>query len=107
MNEQTKVSRKEVLYLKYLNNERGFSHYSHAQDMLQYDYMREGDERGLKLSASMFQPQKQGHLSDDPVKNLRYLFIAHTALLSRSADSKGICCEGHLQGAAHQYRAAG
>lgn len=93
MDRKTKVTQKEVLYLKYLNTENGFSHYSHREDMLQYDYMRIGDDRGLAESAKMFRPDRQGHLSDDPVKNQRYLFIAHTALLSRAAIEGGVQSE--------------
>lgn len=93
MNHKLKIDDKDVLHLQYINMERGFSHYPHNEDMLQYEYLRDGNLASVEESSKMFQPEKQGHLSDDPIRNLKYLFVVNTALASRFAVEGGLPLE--------------
>lgn len=93
MNNKLKVDNEEIRNLQYKNSESGFAHYPHNEDMLQYEYLREGNPAGIAESAKMFEPAKQGHLSDDPVRNIKYLFIINTGLASRFAVEGGLDIE--------------
>lgn len=85
MQEKSYVNRKKLKYLEYLNLENGFSHHTHREDMAQYEYLKEGNPKALEEIKKMFDPDVQGHLSDDPLRNLKYLFVASTTLACRSA----------------------
>lgn len=93
MNGKLKISNKEIQDLIYLNTERGFSHFPHNEDMLQYEYLRDGNPASIAESAKMFQAEKQGHLSDNPVRNFKYLFVINTGLASRFAVEGGLSIE--------------
>lgn len=93
MNYKLKVDNKEIRNLQYHNSECGFAHTPHNADMLQYEYLKEGNMAAVKESAKMFHPEKQGHLSDDPVRNIKYLFIINTGLASRFAVEGGLDIE--------------
>lgn len=93
MKKKLEVNHKDVLYLQYLNMERGFSHSPHNEDMLQYEYLKEGNPAGIAESAKMFHAHKQGKLSDDPIRNLKYLFVVNTGLASRFAVEGGVPIE--------------
>lgn len=93
MGKKMEIDHRDVLYLQYLNMERGFAHSPHNEDMLQYEYLKEGNPAGIAESAKMFQADKQGKLSDDPIRNLKYLFVVNTGLASRFAVEGGLPIE--------------
>lgn len=84
------VSGKELHYLEYLNRENAFRHHSYDEDMLQYEYLKMGDPKALREAKRMFVAAEQGHLSDDPLRNIKYLFVAATTLATRSAIAGGM-----------------
>ncbi len=61
--------------------------------MLQYEYLRDGNFATVAESAKMFQAELQGHLSNDPIRNLKYLFVINTGLASRFAVEGGLSVE--------------
>ncbi len=93
MNHKLKVCNSDIQYLQYKNMERGFMHFSHSQDMLQYVYLKEGNLAGVEIASKMFSAEKQGHLSNDPIRNLKYLFVINTGIASRFAVEGGIPLE--------------
>lgn len=93
MKNKFKVPNKEIQDLQYRNAERGFVHTPHNVDMLQYEYLKVGNPAGIAESAKIFKPEMQGHLSDDPVRNIKYLFIINTGLASRFAVEGGLDIE--------------
>lgn len=79
------VTVQEIRYEQFINRENAFRHHSYEEDMKQYDLLRRGDPEALAEAKRMFVADEQGRLSDDPVKNMKYLFVASAALASRSA----------------------
>ncbi len=84
------VSSKELHYLEYLNRENAFQHHSYDEDMLQYEYLKAGDPAALEEAKKMFSAGEQGHLSEDPLRNMKYLFVAATTLATRYAMAGGM-----------------
>lgn len=85
MKKESYVNHKKLKYIEYLNLENRFSHHTHHEDMAQYEYLREGNPKALEEIKKMFDPDAQGHLSDHPLRNIKYLFVASTTLACRSA----------------------
>jgi len=49
--------------------------------------------RAVQESVDQMQPHRQGKLSEDPIRNMRYLFIVNTALAARFVVEAGIPLE--------------
>lgn len=58
--------------------------------MRQYEYLKAGDPLSIQESEKMFSSPMLGHLSDDPVRNLKYLFVASVTLATRFAIEGGL-----------------
>ncbi len=82
--------KREIHYLEFYNRENDFLRRTYLKDMEQYDLLREGDSKALEAGKISFDPSIQGHLSDDPVKNAKYLFVASIALTCRYAIMGGM-----------------
>lgn len=78
--------------LTFEQREQDFHHLTYDRDMHQYDLIKNGDERALLLGKELFEGKSTGKLSDDPVKNYQYLFIASITLACR------FCIEGGMDG---------
>lgn len=87
------VNESRLKYLEYLHRETDDRHHTHAEDMYQYDLLRLGDPRAVEEGKRMFSSNLPGHISDDPVRNYKYLFVAATTLASRAAISGGLASE--------------
>lgn len=87
------VKEKELRYLEYLHREAEYRHHTNAEDMYQYDLLRMGDPRAVKEGVRMFSSDLTGHISDDPLRNYKYLFVAAVTLASRSAIAGGMDTE--------------
>ena len=73
------------------HRETGYRHHTYAEDMEQYEYIKRGDEEKARAEGKhMFEGPTTGSLSDDPVINYRYLFIASITLACR------FCIEGGM-----------
>ncbi|WP_303126612.1 hypothetical protein [uncultured Streptococcus sp.] len=54
--------------------------------MRQYIYLKNGDlENALTATKQMFQSNLTGQLSENPVRNYQYLFVASVTLATRFA----------------------
>lgn len=87
------VKEKELRYLEYLHREEAYRHHTNTEDMYQYDLLRIGDPRAVKEGVRMFSSNLTGHISDDPLRNYKYLFVAAATLASRSAIAGGMDTE--------------
>lgn len=76
--------------LTFENREADFHHHSYDDDMRQYELIKRGDMAALEAGRRMFRGPTTGSLSDDPVKNYLYLFIASITLVCR------FCIEGGM-----------
>ncbi len=87
------VNEKELRYIEFLNRETDKRHHTSLEDNLQYDLLRAGDLRAIEESEKILYSGLQGHLSDDPIRNARYIFVCGAALASRSAILGGMSSE--------------
>lgn len=81
---------KKVAYLEFINRENNFHHHRYDEEMLQYEYIKNGDMRAVVESQRMMHSGETGHLSDDPMKNMLYLCICNITLVTRFAIEGGI-----------------
>lgn len=76
--------------LAFIHREEGYRHHTYDEDMHQYEYMKRGDLYARVIGKEMFEGPTTGSLSDDPVKNYQYLFVASITMACR------FCIEGGL-----------
>lgn len=93
MKKETSIGLNEIRSLLHENAEKGFIHPSHHEDMLRYYYLQQGDMRAVQESVDQMQAVRQGKLSEDPIRNMRYLFIINTALAARFVVEAGVPLE--------------
>ncbi|MBQ7058588.1 MAG: helix-turn-helix transcriptional regulator [Firmicutes bacterium] len=62
----------------------------HRLDMLQYEYVRDGDMRAVELAAKIFRRPEHGKMSEDPLRNMIYHFICAAVLVTRYAIDGGL-----------------
>lgn len=67
-------------------------HHTYDEEMYQYQLIREGNIKSVKECTKLYNSGKTGRLSEDPVKNLKYLFVSFTTLTTR------FCIEGGMPG---------
>lgn len=90
------VSEKQLRYMEFIQRETHDRHHTSSEDMYQYELLRMGDPRAVEESVRMFSSDLTGHVSDDPLRNYKYLFVASIALASRSAIAGGMDSERAL-----------
>lgn len=82
--------KKELTYLSFLQREEGKYHHSYDEELLQYEYLRDGDLRSVEESKRLFRTGIAGKLSDDPLRDKKYLFVASITLACRFAIEGGM-----------------
>lgn len=85
-----RIDDKKLSYLEYLNRENSFRHHLYSEDMLRFDLMKSGDPRAIEEGENMFASSLLGHLSDDPLRNMKYLFVSTVAIATRYAIEGGM-----------------
>lgn len=83
----------QVSHMEFLNRENDFRHSDYEEEIRVYRYVRDGDPRALEEAQRKFTAGKQGHLSDDPLTNMKYLFVASMTLIIRFAITGGMNSE--------------
>lgn len=81
---------KTLMRMAFQQREEGFSHLVYNEELLQFEYVRAGDPRAEEEAACVFSSSVVGKLSEDPVRNKRYLFVAATTLSTRFAIEGGM-----------------
>ena len=84
---------KQVAYLAYINRENDFQHHGYAEEMRQYQLMQSGDPEAVEESQRMMRRDISVGLSTDPVRNVKYLFIANITITTRFAIEGGLRAE--------------
>ncbi len=72
------------------NRETNFQHQAYEDDLRQCEYIKQGDMRGVELGKKLFRGPTTGTVSDDPVRNYQYLFVAAITMACR------FCIEGGM-----------
>jgi len=83
----------KVAYLEFLNREHNFRHHTYDEEMLQYEYIKNGDMRALEASHNILHSNLGGHLSDHPFRNRQYQMICIITLVTRFAIEGGLNAE--------------
>ncbi len=91
-----------VYHMLFMHRENGTEHYRYDEELELLRMVAAGDMRGVELSRQAVMSDRVGHLSDDPLRNLQYLFIATITLITRFAIEAGIE-EGHAYCASDSY----
>lgn len=81
---------KMLMRMAFQQREDGFSHHVYNEELLQFEYIRDGDLRAVEEGERIFTSCKVGKLSEDPVRDKRYLFVAATTLSTRFAIEGGM-----------------
>ena len=81
-----KINERRLRYMEYLQRETGDRHHTHDEDSYQYELLKAGDAEGAaKETKRILASGLPGHVSDDPLRNAKYLFVAGATLASRAA----------------------
>ena len=70
--------------------ENSVRHHHYNEDMEQYELLRAGDPKGTGVMLNILRSGLAGRVSDDPVRNQKYLFVATTTLATRIAIEAGV-----------------
>lgn len=81
---------RQVAYLAYINRENDFQHHEYAEEMKQYQLMQSGDPEAVEESQRMMRRMLPLGLSTDPIRNVKYLFVANITLQTRFAIEGGL-----------------
>ena len=65
-------------------------HHSYDKELLQYELLREGDLRAVEENQQFFRSINAVYLSDDPLRERKYLFVASATLATRFAIEGGM-----------------
>ncbi len=90
MQQRRLINPDEIRKLLYTNAESGFLHTTYQEESQRFHYLMAGDERAIEDSVRLLNPDLQGKLSDDPIRNMKYLFIINTGLATRYMIESGI-----------------
>ncbi len=90
---RTQVDEGKLAYRAYLNQERGWRHHTHDEDMKQYHLMQAGDPRAPEEAERIIRSGTPGTLSADPVRNMKYLFVCTATIATRFAIEGGMEAE--------------
>lgn len=88
--EQPSRQKQALVHTIFLQREEARYHHTYDEELLQYEYVREGDLRSVEESKRLFRTGINGTLSSDPLTHKKYLFVASTTLATR------FCIEGGL-----------
>ncbi len=77
------VNNKALYYQQFLRRENGTRHHKYDEELQMYNMIRDGNMDAVKVAKNLFLSELSGHLSDTPLKNYKYLFIASITLATR------------------------
>ncbi len=84
---------KNIAHLQFLQRESNAKHHSYSEETLSYEYIKQGDMKAVAEGTRIFCSDTVGHLSDHPLRNKQYLFVAATTLATRYAIEGGMDAE--------------
>ena len=84
----------QVAMMNFIGRENNTIHFQYEKEMLQYQLMKAGDDGAAEEShRMMLQGARNSKLADDPLTQMRYLFICNTSLMTRFAIEGGLDSE--------------
>ena len=91
--QQSRLRESDVHYLEFLNRENHVRHHYYDEEMKQYELLKIGNPDAVTEGMRLFSSQYLGHLSDDPLRNIKYMFVASVTLATRFAIEGGMSSE--------------
>ena len=82
--------RKMFAYQTFIQRENENNHHTYDEESEIYECIRQGDKSKMQPLLDMFVSKRTGKLSDDPLMNCRYHFVASIAVITRIAISCGV-----------------
>lgn len=79
-----------LVHTTFLQREEQRYHHTYDEELLQYEYLRDGDIRSIEESKRLFRNGINGKLSSDPLRDKKYLFVASVTLACRFAIEGGM-----------------
>lgn len=94
MKRDFKEMEKKLAYTMYQQRENGIRHHYYNEEMKQYHLMKDGNPQGVQESNTMMRKnQARVLLSNNPVHNIKYLFVTCTTIATRFAIEGGMDSE--------------
>ncbi|MBQ7485968.1 MAG: helix-turn-helix transcriptional regulator [Clostridia bacterium] len=66
----------DLIKLTFAQNELGFNHLSYSEEVQVYRALRNGDMKCVQMGMDYFGSDRNGKLSEDPLRNAQYLFVS-------------------------------
>lgn len=80
----------KLWYTEYLRQENSMQHRRYSDEMFPYHLLKEGDVQGVAEALDTVTVGTEGTLSNDPLRNAQYLFVAATTVACRFAIEGGV-----------------
>ena len=93
MSSENRTIDEGLVYAAFDQREEERYHHSYDEELLQYEYLRDGDRRSIEESKRMFRTGITGTLSKDPLRDKKYLFVASATLATRFAIEGGMSAD--------------
>lgn len=84
------VNYQKLSYQSYLRRENNTRHHKWDEELAIYDRIKAGDMQGVEISMKLFISAYCGRVSDDSLRNRKYLFVASTTLATRFSIEGGM-----------------
>lgn len=81
---------RELVISSFTERENGAYHHGYDEELLQYELLRDGDLRAVEESRRFFRSINAVHLSDDALRERKYLFVVAATLATRFAIEGGM-----------------
>ena len=82
--------KRELVAAAFSERENETYHHGYDKELLQYELLREGDSRAVEENRQFFRSINAVHLSDDPLRERKYLFVVSATLATRFAIEGGM-----------------
>lgn len=83
----------KLLHTIFLQRENLSRHHSYDEELRGYQSLKQGDLSHIDELLGMFDSELTGHLSNNPLRNSQYLFVASTTLTTRFSIEGGLPSE--------------
>ncbi|MDD3919906.1 MAG: helix-turn-helix domain-containing protein [Eubacteriales bacterium] len=91
--EQYQNHERALTHMAFINRENQRRHHRYEEEMHMYELMRAGDFAGVAQEAQRFSSDLNGRISEDPLRNVKYTFVASATLVTRFAIEGGMDSE--------------
>ena len=87
------ISERQLRYLEFVNRENAHFHHTNEADNYQYELIKQGNVRAGAENRKILLSGQTGKVSEDALRNQKYLFVASVTLACRAAMAAGLDSE--------------